>query len=712
MENEWDVIIVGGGAAGLTAAIYTCRKKMKTLVVSVDIGGQNLLTEQEENYPGYTQLSGPKLMEIFQEQATKFGAQFVFGKASKLEKINDKFKITLTNGEEYIGKIVILAYGKVARSLGVPGEDKFIGRGVHTCATCLTPNTTVMVNHAGVPISGIEKNKLVLTCDGTYQKIRAVTKRKYKGEVIQIRSRYFRDDITALTPNHPVFVSQRSHQPNQSWNNSEWKMPEWLPAGMLTKDHVLIYPVVKDTRDLNSLSISKILSLQKDKKNRIHDLKETFSAKQIPDKIKMSKDFCRLVGYYLAGGTVTSRGINFYFNAKEEEYVDDVRQLIKQIFKIEATISREKNVVRVMLFSKIVRDFFSSLFGKYSYGKQLPHSFITLPRTKQSELIKGFWRGVGNIEKKSFVMITNSKLLVSQLKLILLRLGIIPNVSKISLRKLNERKNVLEGRKIIFRHDKFEIKIGGQFLGNMSKILGVRHPLLDKRIRTNKFAILFHKFALLPIIDVKKKNYEGYVYNLAVDTNNTYVTSNAIVHNCDAPFTKNKTVAVVGGGNSAIEAVELISKFANKVYSIHRSEEYRADPITLDKVKVLENVEMITNSVVKEIKGEEKVTGVVIENTKTGERKEIPVDSVFIEIGHILDTGWVKHLVKTNEAGEIITNKAGETSVPGIFAAGDVTDSPYKQTVTAAGEGAVAGLSAYNYFRKLEGKPAIKVDWN
>lgn len=315
MESNWDVIIVGGAAAGLSAAIYTCRKKMKTLIVTVDVGGQNLLTEQEENYPGYLEMSGPKLMQIFQEQAVKFGAEFVFGKAVKLDKVGDEFKVTLGNGEEYTGKIVILAYGKIARSLGVPGEDKFLGRGVHTCATC------------------------------------------------------------------------------------------------------------------------------------------------------------------------------------------------------------------------------------------------------------------------------------------------------------------------------------------------------------------------------------------------------------DAPFTKGKTVAVAGGGNSALEAAELLSKFATNVYLIHRRDEFRADPITVDKVKALPNVEFVLNSEVREIKGEEKVKGVVVED-KSGKKREIPIDSLFVEIGYILETSWVKHLVKTNELGEIVVNKKTETSQPGIFAAGDVTDSPYKQTVTAAGEGAISGLSSYNYFRQKEGKPAIKVDWD
>lgn len=315
-EKIWDVIIVGGAAAGMTAAIYTCRKQMSTMIVTVDVGGQNLLTEQEENYPGYTGMSGPGLMQTFQEQAVKFGAEFYFGKATDLQKAGDNFEVTLGNGEKHVGKSVILAFGKIHRPLGVPGEDKFLGHGVHTCATC------------------------------------------------------------------------------------------------------------------------------------------------------------------------------------------------------------------------------------------------------------------------------------------------------------------------------------------------------------------------------------------------------------DAPFTKGKVVSVVGGGNSAVEAAELLSKFASKVYLIHRRDEFRADPITVEKVRSLPNVEFVLNSAIKEIRGEKKVTGVLVEDFKNGGTREMALDSVFIEVGHILDTAWVKHLVNVNEGGEIVTNKACETSCPGIFAAGDVSDSPYKQTITAAGEGATAGLSAYNYSRMKEGKPAIKLDWD
>lgn len=316
-KNIYDIVIVGGGIAGLTAAIYCGRKLLKTLVVTVDVGGQNLLTEDEENYPGYTGKSGPKLIQTVYEQAISFGAEFVFGRAVKLEKMEDgKFRVTLGSGEHYVGKAVILAYGKVPKKLGVPNEDKFIGRGISTCA------------------------------------------------------------------------------------------------------------------------------------------------------------------------------------------------------------------------------------------------------------------------------------------------------------------------------------------------------------------------------------------------------------NCDAPLMRNKIVAVLGGGNSALEAAELLTKFATKVYLIHRRDSFRADEVTVEKVKKAKNVEMILNSTVSEIHGDEKFEGVTVEDLNTKKKTKLKLDAMFLEIGYVLDTEWVKDFVERNKLGEIVTNKNCETKSEGIFAGGDLTDGPFKQTVTAAGEGAVAGLTAYNWLMKKEGKAAIKADWS
>lgn len=177
---------------------------------------------------------------------------------------------------------------------------------------------------------------------------------------------------------------------------------------------------------------------------------------------------------------------------------------------------------------------------------------------------------------------------------------------------------------------------------------------------------------------------------------------------CDAPFFKKRDVAVVGGGNSAVEGVLELAEIANKVYLIHRRDSFRADEITVKKLREKRNIIQELNSVVKEINGDKNVESVLIENLKTKKAKEHKVDGVFIEIGYVVDTKMVAHLVKLNEAGEVIKNDRGETSCKGIFAAGDVTNTPYKQTVISAGEGATAALQCYSYL--TGGKGAI-ADW-
>src|SRR3989344_2430042 len=123
--SDYDVVIVGAGAAGLTAAIYTCRKKLKTVIVSVDVGGQTNLTNHIENYPGADAQPGPQLMKKFEEQARGFGAELIGGKVQKVEKAgrgkDSGFHLQLASGEKLKNRAVILAFGKVRRSLGIPG---------------------------------------------------------------------------------------------------------------------------------------------------------------------------------------------------------------------------------------------------------------------------------------------------------------------------------------------------------------------------------------------------------------------------------------------------------------------------------------------------------------------------------------------------------------------------------------------------------------
>ena len=309
----YDAIIIGAGAAGLTAAIYTCRKKLKTLIISIDIGGQTNLTSHIENYPGTGPMHGVELMRRFQDEAIGFGAELIMGKATTVDKTNNGFKVGLANGEAYESKALILAYGKVPRSLGIEGEDKFMGRGVSTCVTC------------------------------------------------------------------------------------------------------------------------------------------------------------------------------------------------------------------------------------------------------------------------------------------------------------------------------------------------------------------------------------------------------------DAPLYKNKDVAIIGGGNSAVEGALELATIAKKVYLIHRRDTFRADEVTVEKLKGSKNVELVLNSIAAKVNGSKNVEGIAVQNILTKEKRELKVDGIFIEIGYMVDTSFVRHLVKVNERKEIIVDETGNTSCPGIFAAGDITPVPYKQTVIAAGEGSKAALECYKW---LTGGKGASLDWS
>ncbi|NCN07747.1 thioredoxin-disulfide reductase [Candidatus Falkowbacteria bacterium] len=180
---------------------------------------------------------------------------------------------------------------------------------------------------------------------------------------------------------------------------------------------------------------------------------------------------------------------------------------------------------------------------------------------------------------------------------------------------------------------------------------------------------------------------------------------------CDGPLFKNKTVAVVGGGNSAIEAAEYLSKLAKKVYVINRTDQFRATPILLDKARGQKNIEFYCFTAITEIKGDGVVKSIEIASLQNETKKEeIILDGVFIEIGYQAKTEWLKGTVDLNKRGEIITDRDCVTSTEGIFAAGDCTDTQYKQIVISAGEGAKAALQIYKYIVGREGKVAIP-DW-
>jgi len=176
---------------------------------------------------------------------------------------------------------------------------------------------------------------------------------------------------------------------------------------------------------------------------------------------------------------------------------------------------------------------------------------------------------------------------------------------------------------------------------------------------------------------------------------------------CDAPLYRGRRVAVVGWGELAVEAVSILRKYGNSVFVIHSG---RASGEIADEMRRL-GAEIIEGAGVVELRGDQAVRAIILEGLDSGERWELEVDGVFVEMGYVADTGWIKGLVDVNENGEIIVDKLCRTSVEGIFAAGDVTDMPYKQAVIAAAQGAIAALSASNYLLKMAGRPEVRSDW-
>ena len=172
---------------------------------------------------------------------------------------------------------------------------------------------------------------------------------------------------------------------------------------------------------------------------------------------------------------------------------------------------------------------------------------------------------------------------------------------------------------------------------------------------------------------------------------------------CDGFFFKDQIVVVVGGGDSAMEEALFLTKFAKKVFIIHRREEFRASQIMLERARSNTKIEFILNSEITQINNpkENKVTDILIKNNKNGESKSMSTDAVFIAIGHIPNTSLFKDFLNLNENGYILTDEGTKTNIPGVFACGDVQDWEYRQAITAAGSGCMAAIDTERYLSNL-----------
>jgi thioredoxin reductase/intein/homing endonuclease len=695
--ETYDLIIIGCGPSGLAAGLYAARRNLKTLVLGEVLGGQVALAHVVENYPGIKPMPGMKLAEKMKKQAKKFGCEFKLAKVVRLD-LKSEIKKVKTTDKEFSAKTVIIATGSHYRRLEAEGEDRFIGKGVSYCATCLPPEEEIVANNILTEISHVTPITKVLTASREFKKITGFNESQYKGLLIGIKTRFF-TELVYLTPNHLILKTNiKKGSGKEYWKNFTFTKPQWITTKDLRKGDILLYPIIKEIKDIKTLKISDNADVIIDKNGLTHNRKETHTSKKIPNIIPLNEKLLRLIGYYLADGSIARGGINIYFNKKEIEYAKDTKNIIKELFGLGITIKYKYNVCRISIHSTILSKLFENICGKYSYDKYLPHWIITLPKRKQAELIKGFWRGDGCIRDKDFTLVTNSRKLTYQLRDILLRLGIIPSIQRRIKENLNKKLHSIEGRNIKFTHDKYHIVIGGPSLEAMSKVLEIKHPKLENRKKICKHAWINKGYLLLPIRKFNYINYDGSVYDVSIKNDNTFVTKNFIVHNCDGPLFKGKKVAVIGGSDSAVKAAIYLSEIASETYLVHRRNQLRAEEANQENLRK-SSVKIIWNSVVEKIEGDKLVNKIIIKNVNTNEKKEIAVDGAFIEVGEIPTTELVKAAgVEVNEKNFIKVDDKFQTNIPGVFASGDVTGS-FAQIIVAAAEGAEAATNAYLYLR-------------
>lgn len=253
-------------------------------------------------------------------------------------------------------------------------------------------------------------------------------------------------------------------------------------------------------------------------------------------------------------------------------------------------------------------------------------------------------------------------------------------------------------------------EIGGYELGNRFSEQAEKLGLLIKTGEVSRVSLN----GLIKKIHIGDVTYEGKTVILSCGTNirKLHVTGEdeytgrgvSYCATCDGAFFRDRIVAVVGGGNTAVEDVIYLARSCKKVYLIHRGMELRADKTSVEKMSALNNVEIIWNHTIEKIDGEAFVTNVTIKNVKTSKQKKIAVSGVFIAIGRIPNTQICESEIRLDEKGYIIANEDGKTSCEGVFAAGDIRTKPLRQVVTAVADGANSITSVEYYLRKVSPK--------
>lgn len=411
-------------------------------------------------------------------------------------------------------------------------------------AHCLVGDEYIHVNHSIKKIKEICKGDIVYTHNNSWQKVSEIFTRNYSGKLYRIRPWYWTEGIR-VTPEHPFYAiksykclwtnglckkscSELLNCKNQRFE--EYKK-EWVAASELKKGDFLVYPRFNKIRDRNNIN-----------------------------GVSLTEKICRLIGYYLAEGyTIRDEGIGFSFGKNEDIYINEVATSIKEIFGKNNFKVDKRRGNDIIFYSKILNKFFSMFYNshtKKAYTKSLPYFMLELPLNKQSEILKGWFRG-----DKGY---TVSRTLMNQMKIICIRLGIIPNVIFDTVDKYEKRgKHLIGNRKIFARHTLYSFS-HLSFFEDKFNLLNDDVFSKFKTKMTRRHGWMDNDYIYIPIRKIELEDFDGVVFNLEVENDNSYISEFACVHNCWTPWFS------LFGSNSGFNSIK--DCFQDQAKQIHALE--------------------------------------------------------------------------------------------------------------------------------------------
>ncbi|MDA1337410.1 MAG: hypothetical protein O3C23_01455 [bacterium] len=487
-------------------------------------------------------------------------------------------------------------------------------------AHCLPSGSLVHTkNELTKPIEDIKEGDLVYTHQNRWRSVTKVFKRPYKGKLYRVRPYYFREGLST-TPEHPFYVlktqkhckwqhgfchpscSGRSHCCKKHQAAKENFSPKWISAEQLEKGNVLLFPRFPRTKDIQFVAIKEHLvspsffggSFSESKiQEEVEEVRQTITmtgtrTKEIPAMLAVDKHFCRLVGYFLAEGSVGRDLISFTFADHETMYHAEVRNLAQKVFGILPSKERTKEgSLEIIYYSKILKELFASFCYEVganehrAFTKMLPQWALELPTEKQVEILRGWWRGDAGY--------TSSRSLMNQMKILFLRLGILPSIYVDDVSKHKARGNHFYGNREIearydgfamtnlaFFEDRYNLQEEPEFSRFIPKT-SIRHGWLDEN------------YVYLPIRDIETTDYNGEVYNLEVEEDNSYTSEFATVHNCWTPW-----FSVFGSKSGFNSLQECFDEYTKYIYAIETG--LSSDPQMNWRLSALDDITLLSNS--------------------------------------------------------------------------------------------------------------------